>query len=96
MTEPRSASWREARGQPRALSGLLPFLRPYRWQVALAGLFLLLAAGTTLAFPMALRQLVDAGLAAPDRGQQLLALRGHFALLFGVAGTLVGGWSSSG
>jgi len=85
MTEPRSASWREARGQPRALSGLLPFLRPYRWQVALAGLFLLLAAGTTLAFPMALRQLVDAGLAAPDRGQQLLALRGHFALLFGVA-----------
>ena len=32
------------RGAPRSLSGLLPFLRPYRGRIALAGLFLLLAA----------------------------------------------------
>ena len=34
---------------PRSLSGLLPFLKPYRWPLVLAGLFLLLAAGATLA-----------------------------------------------
>jgi ATP-binding cassette subfamily B protein len=29
---------------PRSLSGLIPFLRPYRTQIALAGLFLVMAA----------------------------------------------------
>ena len=48
---------------PQSLSGLIPFIRPYRVQVALAGVFLLLAAGTTLAFPWALRTLIDQGLA---------------------------------
>ncbi len=74
---------------PRALAGLLPFLRPYRAQIALAGLFLLLAAGATLLFPVALRHLVDGGLAsssAPaDTGERLLQLRGYFMALFGVA-----------
>jgi ATP-binding cassette subfamily B protein len=40
---------------PRSLSGLLPFLRPYRGRIALAGVFLLLAAAATLVFPVALR-----------------------------------------
>ncbi|MBL8370255.1 MAG: ATP-binding cassette domain-containing protein [Burkholderiaceae bacterium] len=70
---------------PRALGGLLPFLRPYRARIALAGVFLLLAAAATLAFPVVLRQLIDQGLAPTDRGAQVLALRGHFAALFGVA-----------
>jgi len=77
----------------KSLSGLLPFLRPYRGRIALAGLFLLLAALATLAFPLALRSLIDGGAlalsppgqAAPDRGAQIMALRGHFLALFSVA-----------
>ena len=37
-------------GSPRSLSGLLPFLRPYRGRIALALLFLLGAALRTLFF----------------------------------------------
>ena len=64
---------------------MLPFLRPYRAQLALAFVFLLLAAAATLAFPMALRALIDGGLAPGERGAAALALRGHFLALFGVA-----------
>lgn len=70
---------------PRSLSGLRPFLRPYRARVALALLFLLLAATSMLLFPLALRSLIDGGLLPQDRGEQVLALREHFMLLFGVA-----------
>ena len=77
----------------RSLSGLLPFLRPYTGRIALAGLFLLLAALATLAFPLALRSLIDggalvgtdAGQSVGARGAQVLALRGHFLALFSVA-----------
>ncbi len=72
-------------GAPRSLSGLLPFLRPYRGRIALALLFLVLAASATLAFPVALRTLIDGGLVSNDGGQRALALRGHFLALFGVA-----------
>ncbi len=70
---------------PKSLSGLLPFLRPYRGRIALALLFLVLAATATLVFPIALRSLIDGGLLPQDRGAQVLALREHFALLFAVA-----------
>lgn len=60
-------------------------MRPYRGRMALAAAFLVLAAGATLAFPIALRSLIDGSLAAADRGEQLLALRSHFTALFGVA-----------
>ncbi len=70
---------------PKSLSGLLPFLRPYRGRIALALLFLVLAASATLVFPLALRSLIDGGLLPQDRGAQVLALREHFALLFAVA-----------
>jgi ATP-binding cassette subfamily B protein len=74
------------RGQsPRSLSGLLPFMRPYRLQIAMAMLFLVLAAAATLAFPAALRLLIDDGLVPAGRGEQALALREHFAELFAVA-----------
>jgi ATP-binding cassette, subfamily B, bacterial len=69
---------------PRSLSGLLPFLRPHRGRMVLAGLFLLLAAGAMLVFPVALRTMIDRGIAA-DPGTRLLALREHFLLLFAVA-----------
>ncbi len=76
---------RLARGAPRSLSGLLPFLRPYRARIALSLVFLVLAAAATLAFPLALRNLIDGGLMASDQGGQAMALRGHFQALFGVA-----------
>ncbi len=72
----------------RSLSGLLPFLRPYRGRIALALAFLLLAAATTLVFPLALKSLIDEGLVKADPGEQLLALRGHFLALFGVGAAL--------
>ena len=74
------------RGAPRSLSGLLPFLRPYRGRIALAMLFLLMAALATLAFPLALRTLIDGGMgSAADRSAQAMALRGNFSALFAVA-----------
>ena len=73
---------------PRSLSGLGPFLRPYRGRIALAGLFLVMAALSTLAFPMALKSLIDQGLVAADPAQRVMALQGHFLTLFGVGAAL--------
>ncbi len=70
---------------PQSLTGLLPFVKPYKGRIALAGLFLLLAAGTTLAFPWALRLLIDQGLTGPDSGARLA---GQFGQLFLVAAAL--------
>ncbi|TWO73151.1 ATP-binding cassette domain-containing protein [Caenimonas sedimenti] len=69
---------------PKSISGLLPFLVPYRGRIAAACLFLLLAAVATLAFPIAVRGLVDGGLGAQP-GERLLAVREYFLALFGVA-----------
>jgi ATP-binding cassette subfamily B protein len=70
---------------PKSLSGLLPFLRPYRGRIVLAVVFLVMAAVATLAFPLALRSLIDGGLVKTDKGEQVMALREHFAALFAVA-----------
>ncbi len=72
----------------RSLSGLAPFLRPYKRQIALAGLFLVLAALSTLALPIALKSLIDQGLVAADPGERIMALRGHFFALFAVGAAL--------
>jgi ATP-binding cassette subfamily B protein len=81
-------STRPAAASPKSLSGLLPFLRPYRGRIALAGFFLVMAALSTLAFPVALKTLIDQGLIAADPGQRMLALRGHFLELFAVGAAL--------
>ena len=73
------------RASPRALSGLLPFLAPYRRQIALALVFLALAAAATLLFPVALRGLIDGGITSGSAGGRALALREHFLQLFAVA-----------
>jgi len=75
------------------LRGLLPYIGRYRGRVALALLFLLLAAGAMLALPPTVKLLVDGGLTqggltqptagAPD--ERLAAIRQHFLLLFGVS-----------
>ena len=74
-----------AKAPVKSLSGLLPFLRPYRARIGLAFLFLVMAAVTTLLFPVALRSLIDGGLVSGDRSEQVMALREHFVVLFVVA-----------
>jgi ATP-binding cassette subfamily B protein len=83
-----SAPGAAPQGRVKALSGLLPFVRPYRGRVAWAGFFLVMAALSTLAFPVALKVLIDQGLVAAEPGERLMALREHFLLLFGVGAAL--------
>jgi ATP-binding cassette subfamily B protein len=83
-----SAAAREAAKSPRSLSGLLPFLAPYRGRIALAVAFLVLAAGSTLVLPLALKSLIDQGIVAADPGNRLMALREHFLALFAVGAAL--------
>jgi ATP-binding cassette, subfamily B, bacterial len=78
----------EKTSNPKSLSGLRPFLRPYRTRIALALVFLILAAAATLMFPLALRSLIDGGLMPQDKGAQVMSLREHFAGLFAVAAAL--------
>ena len=80
MSQDRAAS-----KNPKSLSGLAPFLRPYRGRIALALLFLVCAALATLAFPLALRSLIDGGLVHEDKGEQVMAMREHFGVMFAVA-----------
>ena len=79
---------RAAAATPRSLSGLLPFVRPYRWQIGLAMAFLVLAAVSTLLFPLALKVLIDEGLVVADPGARMMALREHFVALFAVGAAL--------
>lgn len=69
----------------KSLSGLIPFLAPYKGRIGIALIFLVLAAAATLAFPVALRSLVDGSLGSTDKTEQIMALRSHFLALFGVA-----------
>ena len=67
------------------LRALWPFIAPYRRQIAVAVLFLLLSSMTTLALPYAVRVLVDHGLALPSDlgiGRRLIAIRHQFSWLF--------------
>ena len=84
----KSAVERPAAASPKSLSGLLPFLRPYRGRIALALLFLVMAAVSTLVFPIALKSLIDQGVVAADPNARLMALRGHFLALFAVGAGL--------
>ena len=70
---------------PQSLGGLRPFLRPYHGRIFLALFFLVMAAAATLAFPIALRSLIDGGVIKADQGSQLVAMREHFGAMFAVA-----------
>ena len=85
---PDATPARAAPRNVRSLSGLGPFLRPYRFHIALAVLFLVLAAVTTLVLPLALKSLIDQGLVAADPGERVMALREHFFALFAVGAAL--------
>ena len=64
----------------KALRGILPFLRPYRWVVAGALVALTVAAGATLAIGQAVRRMVDNGFSQ----SQAAFLDQYFLALFGV------------
>lgn len=65
----------------RPIKALLPFLRPYRWQLAIAGFALLLAAAATLSLPIAVRLMIDFGFSAENADR----IDRYFLGLFGVA-----------
>jgi ATP-binding cassette subfamily B protein len=85
---PDATPARAAPRNVRSLSGLGPFLRPYRLHIAFAVLFLVLAAVTTLVLPLALKSLIDQGLVSADPGERVMALREHFFALFAVGAAL--------
>ena len=78
----------------RALAGLLPFVRPYRLQIGFAAVFLVLAALSTLVFPVALKSLIDQGFVSTDPAARVVALRGHFLALF-LVGVALGVFSAA-
>ncbi len=65
----------------RPLVALVPFIRPYLGTLALALIALVTAAAALLAFPVAVRHLIDAGLAADDAA----AIDDYFLWMFGAA-----------
>lgn len=79
---------RRAEGRGRRslqpLRRLLPFVRPYRWQVVAAGIALLCSSAATLTVPAALRGLIDHGFASADAAR----IQPYFLFLLGVAAAL--------
>jgi ATP-binding cassette subfamily B protein len=72
----------------RPLRALLPFVRPYRWHVACALAALVIAAAALLALPVALRFVIDRGIAAEDPltiNRYFLALAGATIVFGGFA-----------
>ena len=65
----------------RPLRALLPFVWPYRLQLGLALLFLVLSAAATLSLPIAVRQVIDLGFSRSNAG----VINTYFWALFGVA-----------
>lgn len=80
-SKPDSASRPTAAARLRPLRGLLPFLRPYRPIIAAALAALVAAAATLLAMPVAMRYVIDAGIA--DAGAE--AVDHYFVVLFALA-----------
>jgi ATP-binding cassette, subfamily B, bacterial len=88
LPTPAQSTERARAQKVQSLSGLLPFMRPYRGHILLAAIFLLLAAASTLALPVALKMLIDQGLVAAEPGARVMQLREHFLALFGVGAAL--------
>lgn len=74
----------------RPLRALIPFLLPHRWLLAASLAALLVAAAAMLTVPVALRQLVDHGLAASNAGVVNRYFTGFLAaaMLFGMFAAL--------
>jgi ATP-binding cassette subfamily B protein len=72
------------KGSLATLRELLPFLRPYKTRILLAGLALIVAAGATLTVPYAFRQMIDLGFGATGV-QSTAHINTYFIGLFAVA-----------
>jgi len=79
--------------RPVAVRGMWRFVLPYRGHMVLACVFLALAAGATLWFPLALREMIDAGFGAQTMEERAEALRGHFVTL-AVLSVALGGFAA--
>ena len=88
MAEPNAAD-RPKSKSPRPLIYLWPFLRPYRGILAAAIVALLLASGAMLGLPIALKGLIDKGMAAGSAE----VINGYFIAFLGVA-ALFGGFAA--
>jgi ATP-binding cassette subfamily B protein len=89
MAEPAAPDRPKSRSL-RPLRALLPFLAPYRRVLVLALVALLVAAGAMLALPVALRYLIDEGMAAgsPDTINRYFVAFLAAAAVFGVFAAL--------
>ena len=89
MAEPATPDRPRSRSL-RPLRALLPFLAPYRRVLVLALVALLVAAGAMLALPVALRYLIDEGMAAgsPDTINRYFVAFLAAAAVFGVFAAL--------
>jgi ATP-binding cassette subfamily B protein len=68
----------------RPLASLIPYVRRYRWRASAALVALIVAAGTTLVLPIAVRRMIDFGFT--ERG--LALINNYFLAMIGVAGVL--------
>ncbi len=88
MTDAHLADRPKARSV-RPLAALWPYLRPYRLVLIAALVALLLASGAMLALPLALKGLIDKGMAAGNAA----TINGYFIAFLGVA-VLFGGFAA--
>lgn len=84
---PKTTSEKKSSPGLLALSGLIPFLKPYHWQFLLAGVSLLLAASATLSMPFSFRQIIDFGFGTTG-DQQAEHINLIFSALLGIASIL--------
>jgi ATP-binding cassette, subfamily B, bacterial MsbA len=83
VTAPAEPGPKRRLPSPAPIRLLLPRLKPYRWRLALAAVGLVVAAAVGLAFPIIVRDLLDAAFEARDRARLdriALLLLGLFAL----------------
>jgi len=76
------------KGSLAAFKGLLPFLTPYRNRFVIAGIALVVAAGSTLAIPYAFKQMIDLGFGANAGVRSAAHVNEVFLALFAVATVL--------
>lgn len=76
------------KGSLAAFKGLLPFLKPYRNRFLVAGIALIVAAGSTLAIPYAFKQMIDLGFGAHAGVRSAAHVNQVFLALFAVATVL--------
>src|SRR5262249_47550498 len=81
----RIASGRQKSRSIRPLRQILPFMRPYRWRIAVAAVALIASSAASLVLPQAARGLIDHGFNAREA-----ALIGRYFLAFIAVAAIMG------